>query len=88
MTFIVFSLLITAATIGIVMLIMLFNYAFKDKGPEPVIKINKFWVILFATPLVNILTLLGSIVIWVYILLTQGPEWIKNKFEKEKQIKK
>ena len=78
MSFIVFSLLITAAAVGITMLLMLFNHAFKDDEKMP-IKINKFWVLLFATPIVNIFVFIGSVIICIHMIVNHGFKWYKGE---------
>ena len=79
MTFIFYSLIITAITFGIVMLLIMFNHAFRDDEGKVPIKINKMWVLLFAIPFVNIFVLIGSIIIFVHIIINHGHVWIKEK---------
>lgn len=79
MSFIGFSLLIMVAAVGITMLLMLFNHAFKDKDGNKPIKINEMWVLLFSIPFVNIFVLIGSIIIFVHIIINHGRVWIKEK---------
>ena len=80
MTFISFSLFITAITFGIVITIMFFNYAFKDKEGNVPIHINKILVVLFSVPFVNIFTLCLSIFALIFIIFINGLDWIKEKF--------
>ncbi len=81
MTFTSFSLFITAITFGIVMTIMFFNYAFKDKeGGVLPIHINKLLVILFSVPFVNIFTLCAAVFALIFIIFINGLDWIKEKF--------
>ena len=80
MTFISFSLFITAITFGIVMTIMFFNYAFKDKEGNVPIHINKILVVLFSVPFVNIFTLCLSIFALIFIIFINGLDWIKERF--------
>lgn len=81
MSLIVFSLLITAITVGITMLLILFNFGLKDKEGKFPIKINKVWVILFATPIINIFVFLGSIIVCIHILVAHGSDWIKGRID-------
>ena len=81
MSFIVFSLIITVITFGFVMLLILFNHAFRDKEGNVPIKISKIWVVLFSCPIVNLFILVVSIGILVHILVSHGSDWIKGKFE-------
>ncbi len=81
MTFTSFSIFITAIAFGVVMTIMFFNYAFKDKesGVLP-IHINKLLVILFSVPFVNIFTLCLSSFTLIFYMYIKGLDWIKEKF--------
>ena len=80
MTLTNFSLFITAATFGIVMIIIFFNYAFKERKGIAPIHINKILVILFSIPFVNIFTLCCSIFTLIFIIFINGLNWIKEKF--------
>ncbi len=81
MTFTSFSLFITAITFGVVMTIMFFNYAFKDKeGSVLPIHINKILVILFLVPFVNMFTLCLSIFTLIFYMYIKGLDLIKEKF--------
>ena len=80
MTFTSFSLFITAITFGVVMTIMFFNYAFKDKEGNVPIHINKILVILFSVPFVNIFTLCLSIFTLIFYMYIKGLDLIKEKF--------
>ena len=75
MGFLIFSLFITLCTVGVVIIGSLVKYGMSERK----VQFKKTWLVLFGTPGLNIIVLIGIIIVGVYHVISEGPEWIFKK---------